>query len=159
MAITFTWREILTVTVGEMSRTRALECTRHFDAISPLFTEKDGTIRYNELMSEFDLLAVMYAPSTVKLKGEVIGEGEQTIRYDDESFRLVLPLTREIVVALPMSLCQAWIGAAVEANGWIVDTLKKAWSLTLPKEPEPKSGNAPLREPMPTLQTTPTIGN
>lgn len=150
---TFVWREVLSVSVGEMSRTQAIECCRKFDAITEIFTD------YVEQTSEADILVVLEAPVVIKVKGEAFTVGERTIQLsDDESFVLSLPLTRDSFDALPMSLATAWINAALRSNEWFIDTLKKVYSLTTTNNFVSKSGSALSNAPTPaTLQTT-TIG-
>jgi hypothetical protein len=150
---TFTWKDTLTVSVGESSRTQAIDCARAFDALAQVMTS------YDELMAETNVLGVLHAPSTVRFKGEVLGVGERTILIEgEEPFKLSLPLTPETFNALPMSLTAAWIDAMVRSNGWLIDTLKKALSLTSLNESEPKSGSAPLSEPTAEPQTMTTPG-
>lgn len=138
---TFKWRD-LTITVGEMSRTTALECARQFDLLAKVYTD------YIELTREADVLAVLYAPVTVKVKETPFNSGTQTIEVEGRNpFDLTLPLTREGFYSLPMSLSEVWVNAAVTENGWFVDVLKKVFSLTSPNGSEPKSGSEPLTEP------------
>lgn len=135
---TFVWNEILSVSVGEMSRTQAIECCRKFDALTEIFTN------YIELMAETDILTVLEAPAVVKINGEVFSLGERTIELlDERPFKLVLPLTHDCFDALPMSLATAWINAALRSNAWFIDTLKKTMTLTTANNLEPKSDNAP----------------
>lgn len=150
---TFTWKEKLTVTVGEMSRTQGIDCARQFDLLAKVYTD------YNELMRESDALVVINAPVTIRSGDKVLSEGEYDIRLPDEKvISLVLPLTRDSFYALPMSLSEAWINAAVTENGWFIDTLKKVFSLTSQNNSEPKSGSEPSSAQSLTAQTTMTIG-
>lgn len=156
---TFIWREILTVSVGEMSRTQALECCRKFDALKSLYPHYDTSVNdYAELMSEADLLAVMSAPVVVKYKGEPVGWGEQCVELEEDTFRLTLPLTRKSFDLMPMSLTTAWVNAALLSNAWFIDTLKKAMGLTSMLSYVPESGSAVSNEPTKASQTTTTIG-
>lgn len=131
---TFTWRDTITVSVGEMSRTAALECMRDFDSIVSAFSS------YDDLMRELDVIGVLHAPAVVKVNGEII-TGERVVQIDDESVRFVLPLTRECLNALPFTLSSAWINAMVTGNEWLVEAIKKVFSLTLESISELKSGN------------------
>ncbi len=150
---TFTWKDTLTVSVGESSRTQAIDCARAFDALAQVVSG------YDDLMVETNVLGVLHAPYTVRYKGEILSAGERLIQLDgEEPIRLVLPLTHETFNALPMSLTTAWIDAMVRSNGWLVDTLKKALSLALETNSEPKSGNAPSSEPTAEPQTMTTPG-
>lgn len=150
---TFIWREVLSVSVGEMSRTQAIECCRQFDKLTTLFTE------YVELMAEADILTVLHAPVVVKINGEAFSSGERMIELPDEQpFKLVLPLTRNAFNNLPMSLATVWISAAIRSNEWFIDTLKKVVGLTPTSNSELVSGNAPLNEPTEASLTTTTIG-
>lgn len=155
---TFTWKDTLTITVGEMSRTRALECTRHFDAILPLFTTEAG-LRVDDLLGELDLLMIVYAPATVRHKNDILTDGEHVFQVEDEMIKLSLPLDRDRVNALPMSLSQAWVSAAVRSNDWLVQALKNASSLARKIEDGPKSGSGPSAELTPAVPTTTMIGN
>lgn len=150
---TFIWREVLSVNVGEMSRTQAIECCRKFDALLEIFPD------YIEQLAEADILTVLEAPAVIKVNGEVFSIGERTIQLPDEQpFKLVLPLTRECFDGLPMSLATAWISAALRSNEWFIDTLKKAAGLTSTSNLESKSGNAPSNEPTQPISQTMTIG-
>lgn len=150
---TFIWREVLSVNIGEMSRTQAIECCRKYDALTEIFTD------YIELMGEADILAVLNAPVVVKVKGEVFSIGERAIELPDEQpFKLVLPLTRDCFDAMPMSLATAWINAALRSNDWFIDTLKKVYSLTSTNNSELKSGNEQSSEPTTTSQPMTIIG-
>jgi len=150
---TFIWRNVLTVTVGEMSRTRAIECCQQFDLLAGIYTNAD------DLLAETDVLCVLHAPTTVKVRGEVMAEGERLILLDEgESIRLTLPLTRECFMALPMTLTRAWIAAAVGSNDWLVDVLKKVFSLASETGSAQKSGDGPSSEPSLTNFMTKTTG-
>jgi hypothetical protein len=150
---TFTWHDVLTVSVSEMSRAQAFDCTRHFDTLVGVIAT------YPELMSEADVLAVTYAPAVVKIKGEILTAGERTVDVGDgETIRLVLPMTREAFMALPMSLTEQWVAATVTANEWLVSTLKKLFSLATETSSVPKSGGGPLNEPTTKSQPIPTTG-
>lgn len=150
---TFVWREVLSVNVGEMSRTQAIECCRKFDALLEIFPD------YIEQLAEADILTVLEAPVVIKVNGEVFTIGERTIELPDEQpFKLVLPLTRECFDALPMSLATAWISAALRSNEWFIDTLKKAAGLTTTNNSESKSGNAPSNEQTQPISQTMTVG-
>ena|SRR5258708_906152 len=150
---TFTWHDILTVSVGEMNRAQALDCARQIQTLSKVYVD------YDELMVEVDATATLFAPAVVKLYGNLLDGGVHSIPTEDGSaFILTLPLTRESFNALPMSLATLWIAAMVKSNGWLVDLLKNLSSRTTPNEPEPKSGSAPLSEPTAVALTMPTIG-
>lgn len=148
---TFTWNG-LTVSVGEMSRAAALTCARQFGDAATIFTD------FDDLMYEGNLLVVLHAPVLVKFEGALLDKGQRELHFEDETLTLVLPPTRESFNALPMSLTQAWIDAAVRANGWFVDTLKKALSLASPTNSEPKSGDGLSNEPSATIPVTMTPG-
>lgn len=150
---TFTWQDILTVTVGEMSRAQALDCARQFQTLSRVYTDVD------ELMVEADVTGVLYAPVVVKLYGNLLDPGPHVITLaDDVDFTLTLPLTHEAFNVLPMSLAQLWITAMVQSNGWLIDLLKKVSSLTTENGSGPKSDDAQSNEPKVEALTTPTIG-
>ena len=149
---TFTWKDKLTVTVGEMSRTQGIDCARQFDLLAKVYTD------YDELMREADALVVINSPTTIRTGDKMLSDGVHGIKLDDKVVKLVLPLTRDSFYELPMSLSEAWVNAAVSENGWFIDTLKKAFSLTSPNNSEPKSGSEPFSEPSLTAQTTMTIG-
>lgn len=150
---TFTWRDVLTVSVGESSRTQAMECARAFDALAQVSTGLD------DLLSEANVLGVIYAPNTVRLRGVVLSAGVHEIKLEgDEPFNLTLPLTHDGFCNLPMSLTAMWVDAMVRSNGWLIDTLKKVVSLASTNSLEPKSGSAPSSEPTATLQTMTTPG-
>lgn len=138
---TFVWREILTISVSEMSRTAAIDCCREFDMITAIYTT------YAEQTSEADILSVVHAPAIIKVNGDIFSSGERLIEVpDDQPFKLVLPLTRESFLALPYSLTAAWINAALKSNGWWIDSLLKVYSLAPKNNLEPKSGNGLLNE-------------
>ena len=143
---TFIWND-LTVTVGEMSRAAALSCARDFQAISGLFSDEVS------LLSELDALAAVYAPCVVKNGATIINS---TTQIGD--FTLTLPLTREAFDSLPFSLTHAWIEAAIDANNWLVDDLKKVFGLMTTNESVPPSGSAPSSEPIKASPTTTTTG-
>lgn len=150
---TFVWHDCLTVSVGEMSRAAALTCARQFDAAASVF----GT--YDELMTEADALVVLNAPAVVKFADTLLDNGTRELHLDNnEVLTLTLPLTRAGFDALPMSLASDWIDAAIKANGWFVETLKKAIRLASPTNNEPKSGAVPLNEPTTTNQETRITG-
>lgn len=133
---TFIWREVLSVSVGEMNRTQAIECCRKFDELATVFTV------YAALMTEADILTVCHAPVVVKLNDEVLGAGERTIELPNgDTFKLVLPLTRTNFNNLPMSLSEVWINAAIRSNEWFIDTLKKVVGLTPMSSFVSESGN------------------
>lgn len=150
---TFIWRDVLSVNVGEMSRTTAIECCRSFDELTELFQDRIA------LLGEADILTVLFAPVVIKINGETFNAGERVIEMSDEQpFALTLPLTRAAFNALPMSLATAWINAAIRSNEWFIDTLKKVVSLTSTNNLESKSGNAPSNEPTQPISQTMTIG-
>lgn len=150
---TFVWRNTLTVSVGEMSRTAALECCQRFDTLAQVYTNT------GDLLAETDILTVLYAPLTVKVGSEPFAAGERTLELDDgERVTLTLPLTREGFMALPMSLTAAWISAAVRSNGWLVDILGKVFAPTSETGSAPKSDGAPLNALNPMNEPTKTTG-
>lgn len=149
---TFTWRDTLTVSVGEMSRAQALDCSRQFDAMI-------GVFDYADLLEETDVIGVLHAPVTIKVDGEMFGGGERFVKVgEDEPFKLTLPLTRECFSQLPMSLTQQWVSAMILSNEWLIDALKKASSLTPANASAPKSGSAPSSEPIPEPTAMTTTG-
>ena len=150
---TFTWRNTLTVAVGEMSRTQAIECARAFDALAQVVTT------YDDLFAETNVLGVVHAPCLVRWKGTVLGDGEHDILIDGEPpFKLILPLSPDRFNQMPHSLTAAWIDAMLNANSWLLDTVKKVLSLALVNSSAPKSGDEPSNEPTPEPQTTTTAG-
>lgn len=150
---TFIWRDVLTVTVGEMSRTKAIECCQQFDLLASIYTNPD------DLLAETDVLCAISAPTTIKIRGEVFTDGERIITLDEgESVRLKLPLDRETFMALPMSITQAWVSAAVSSNSWLVDVLKKVFSLASETGSAQKSGSEPSSELSPKSSPTKTTG-
>lgn len=150
---TFTWRDILTVSVGEMNRAQGLDCARHFEIL------KGAMPSVETLLHEADMLVCLYAPAVVTLRGEILADGERVIDLEEhETLRLALPLTRDVFLALPMSLTEQWIAAAVTSNDWFVDALKKALSLALETSSVPESGSAPSSEPTTISLPMPTTG-
>lgn len=146
---TFTWRDTLTVSVGECSRTQAIECTRAFDALTKVVQD------FDELMAETNVLGVVFAPNVVRVGGEIFSAGEREIAVNDEMpFKLILPLTHDNFVKLPVTLTRLWIDAMVRSNGWLIDDLKNWLSLISASNSEPKSGSAPSNEPTAEPQTT-----
>jgi hypothetical protein len=149
----FTWRDELTITVNEMSRAQALDCARQFDLLARVYTS------YDDLMQETDVLGAMNAPAVIKIKDDVFIAGERAIALaDGTTLHLALPLTRECFNALPMSLTQAWVSAMLDSNNWLIDSLKKAFSLAAVTASEPQSGNAPSSELSQTVLPTMTTG-
>lgn len=150
---TFTWRDEITVSVGEMSRAQALDCARQFEIATQF------AISLPELMAETDVLGVLNAPAVVQHKSQVIDAGTRTITLaDGECISLTLPMTRECFSALPISLTRQWITAMVKSNEWLVDDLKKLLSLATEKISEPQSGSAPSTEPTREVKTIKTTG-
>lgn len=150
---TFVWREILSVSVGEMSRTAAIDCCREFDLITEIYTN------YAEQVAEADILSVIHAPVVVKINGDIFSSGERLIATPDEQpFKLILPMTREHFLTLPYSLTAAWVSAAVQSNKWWIDSLLKVYGLASRNNSEPKSGSAPLNEPTTASQPMTMIG-
>ena len=138
---TFVYRD-LTISVGEMSRTEALNVCRQFDLMKTVYTS------YDDLMEEADILCALSAPPTIR---QGVGYPNQTGTFtvatdDDTEFVVTLPINREQFVKLPMSLTQAWVTASLESNDWFIDTLKKAFGLTRMMNSELGSGNVPSSE-------------
>jgi len=149
---TFTWRDTLTVSVGEMSRAQGLDCARNFELLARVYPD------YEQLLLASDVLFVKYAPSVVKFGPDVLGNGAHKIEIGGEPVTLELPLTEQGFNALPITLCQAWVSAALTSNGWLIEHLKKVISLIPVTNSEPESGNAPLTEPTETRPLMTTIG-
>lgn len=150
---TFVWND-LTISVGEMSRTDALDVCRQFDVMKTVYTA------YDDLMSEADILCAISAPTTIKQGTNIIRQsGAFTVTIDDDTeFDVSLPITRESFMKLPMSLTAAWITASLQSNDWFIDTLKKAFGLTRAVNSVQELGNAPLPDLIATSQPMTTIG-
>lgn len=149
----FSWRDVLTVSVTEMSRAQALDCTRHFNLMVGVMSTID------DLLREADILAALYAPAVVRYHGDILAAGEKTIDLGDgETLTLTLPITREAFMALPMSLTERWISVAITANDWLIESLKKSFEGMLATTSAPVSGSAPSSEPTAVSPTTTTTG-
>lgn len=149
----FTWRNCLTVSVSEMSRTQALDCARSFDLLAQVYPSLD------DLVAEADVLCVIFAPCIIKVGDRILEAGTHIVKRDDgDSLSLTLPLTSDSFKALPMGLTEAWINAAVSCNEWIIDALKKNILRTINLLSEQKSDSAPLNEPTPSVPMTETTG-
>jgi hypothetical protein len=150
----FTWRN-LTVTVGEMSRAQALDCARDFNPLVGLFPAND-----TGLLMELEVLCVLHSPATIlgNDDGLQAATGSKTYTVDEKELTITLPITREAFDKLPYTLTKAWIIAAVDANGWLVDDLKKALSRITTQINASPSGSVPSSESTTTPQTTKTTG-
>lgn len=150
---TFTWHDLI-VTVGEMSRTAALECARDINPYVGLYRDDAA------LLQELETLSVIHSPSAIRAAGETLSTtaGKRIFTVNGEQLEIELPLTREGFNKLPYSLTMAWINAAVNANEWLVDDVKKAYSRATMTTSASPSGNAPSSEPTATPQTTKTTG-
>lgn len=143
---TFVWRDVLTVSVNEMSRTQALECARQFDVLARVY--KDIT----SLMHETDVIVVLDAPTVIKVNDAPFQVGKIVVEPEGSAaFELELPLTREGFHALPMSLTEAWIDAAVRENNWLIEALKKILLPMQQSNKEPVSDNGQSKEPSQTI--------
>jgi len=144
----------VTFTVRSMTRTAALECTKEFEIITPLYAEAT-----DDLLREADWLAVKHAVTVIRIGEDVFTDGVRLIKGDDdEPLTLVLPITREPFFALPMNLTEAWITAAHMANSWYIEIAKKAFGLTAETNNAPKSGNASSNASTPLSLATKTTG-
>lgn len=127
----FTWREVITIRVGEMSRASAFDCIDAFDTLI-----KSG-LSADRIIPQSEAYIAMYAPCAVKLRDQTFSsEGTHTFDYVDEkghaqSITIELPISSATYFnTLPMSLTQLWVAAAVEENGWLNDLAKKDSPLT-----------------------------
>lgn len=118
----FIWRDKLTVIISEMSRAAALDCARDIDEI-PITDTSD------EITRAIEGHVMRYAPTTVIVDGQVYKSGPVKVEYaEGESLEFSLPLTGATLNALPRTLANTWIEAALEENMWVVDDLKNALS-------------------------------
>lgn len=160
-----TWRDKVTVIVGEMDRASALDCYKAIRDLAGMSADADLTL---QSVREFVVrMAVEKAPAIVTVDGTLHREGSIDVRAADvPPFTLALPMRGAALDALPYALAEAWQMAALGENVFLEDWLKKvesvAETLTTPPPPttnEPASDSGPSTasgevEPSPMTKTT-----
>lgn len=134
---TFTWNT-LKVSVGEMNRAAALDCSR---AVSELMTAQPQSTE--AFQAELDWLYIQHSPVRVWVNGELLDTGDHILDIEDNVLALTLPMTRACFQALPASLASQWSTAAGEANRWLSDFFQSALNRIL----QSVNGNAPVSTP------------
>lgn len=113
----FEWHH-LTVVVGEMNRTSALSVARDFDVFLSLGEALDELTVADYLGTLF----LVSSPVSIWKGSERLPDGVHTFDVDGVPVTLQLPLTADIVRALPASLSGQMINAADTANIWLSTT-------------------------------------
>lgn len=108
---TFHWRDILTITVNEMSRAAALEASQMLKVI--LESDLDDASIIN---GELAWMNVGLSPCIVIYKNAVLADGKHNIIAGDLTFDLELPLNRKNFESWPVSLTMLWVDASEKEN-------------------------------------------
>ena len=153
----FTWRDRVTVMVGEMDRASALDC---YKALSNLAELPDGETKTLQALTDFVIrLAVEKAPAAVVVDGVVHREGNIDITGDDFlPFTLALPLKGAALDRVPYALAEQWQMAAVAENAFLEDWLKKlVGPLATDETPNEKTPNEPASASGPSTPSAETV--
>lgn len=120
-----TYKELLTVKVGETSRAAMLDIARAAGELDPALTDES-------FVAELNTLILLASPVAIEYKDARLDKGKHTIELDDDApFTVELPLTRAVLDRLPVSLHRGLMDAAWAANPWANDWLKKSVEMTM----------------------------
>lgn len=142
------------IKIGEMNRDSALRCSAELYAMAGALANSEDRIT-EEFIST---LIAVNAPAVAIVGGKTIRAGDVSIAVDDETYTITLPLTVNTFGQLPFSASTLWAEAACNANGHLMDELKKALSRDLQRLSELQPGSAPSSNPTPVTKEIPTTG-
>lgn len=127
----FTWKEIIRVRTGELTRAAQINIWRDADALG--LVEKANTDDMLTWTRDGDDLVAAHATRSIEVCVEgvwTLVEGERNVTLPDgDVITLAFPMRAALFGALPKSLANPWIKAAIDENGGLHDALFFASSL------------------------------